>query len=51
MLCKMIAGFGMFEYGCHCLDLEVLGVGWRWAIGMAIWIVYYLLLDVAEALK
>jgi len=47
----MIAGFIIFEYGFHSLDLEVLGLGWRWAIGLLIWIIYYILLDVAEMLK
>ena len=50
-VCKCIGGFGIFEYGYHSVDLEVLGIGWRWIIGICIWIVYYALLDVAEELK
>jgi len=47
---KIIAGFGIFEYGFHANDLEILGNTWRWIIGILIWIVFYLLLDVAERL-
>ena len=50
-VCKCVAGLGIFEYGLYANDLEVLGLGWRLVIGIAIWLIYYMLLDVAEILK
>jgi hypothetical protein len=45
---KIIAGFGIFEYGYHADDLNVLGNSWEWIIGILIWMTFYILLDVAE---
>ena len=44
---RFIAGAIAFEYGYHSNDLDVLGLGWQWTIGLAIWFIFYFCLDMA----
>ena len=48
---RLIASMIAFEYGFHSLDLEVLNAGWQWTIGILIWIVYWLLMDVSDKVE
>jgi len=50
MIFRLIAGLGAMYYGANSNQLEVLGTGWQWAIGIGFWIIFILLLDVSEAL-
>ena len=46
----MLAGLLIYYYGKHWNDLQVLNDALIFFIGICIWIVFYLLLDVAEVL-
>jgi len=49
---RIITGFGIFEWGYHYIEIQK-GIGNLWItffIGLCIWITFYYLLDVAEAL-